>query len=59
MHMAAVGDEKIGFANFNTQLITIRRQQEQMYKQRGGELSPQMSSFLPAASNSRPRRSGN
>src|SRR6185503_2683928 len=44
--MAAVGDEKIGFAEFQHTVDAIRRQQEEMYKQQGGDLSPQVLAFF-------------
>src|SRR5262245_20011574 len=44
--MASVGHEKIGFAEFQNTFDAIRRQQEQMYKAQGGELSPQVISFF-------------
>jgi len=46
LHMASVGDEKIGIAEFQNTLSAIRRQQEEMYKQQGGELSPQVLAFF-------------
>ncbi len=46
LHMASVGDEKIGIAEFQNTLNAIRRQQEEMYKQQGGELSPQVLAFF-------------
>jgi peptidyl-prolyl cis-trans isomerase D len=44
--MASVGDEKIGIAEFQHTYESIRRQQEEMYKQQGGELSPQVIAFF-------------
>lgn len=44
--MAAVGDEKIGIAEFQHTVDAIRRQQEEMYKAQGGELSPQILAFF-------------
>jgi peptidyl-prolyl cis-trans isomerase D len=44
--MASVGKQKISVVEFQNAYNNIRRQQEQMYRQGGGELSPQMLAFF-------------
>ena len=44
--MASVGKEKISLIEFQNAYQNIRRQQEQMYSQGGGEVSPQILAFF-------------
>ena len=46
LHMASVGKEKISLIEFQNAYQNIRRQQEQMYSQGGGEVSPQILAFF-------------
>ena len=46
LHMASVGKEKISLVEFQNAYQNIRRQQEQMYSQGGGEVSPQILAFF-------------